>query len=444
MRNIRSITQHSLATGFFFLFLFPSLLNAQNPYPAPAQTKSILILNGTAHLGNGQVIENAAIGFRAGKLDLVADATTLRLTANAYDTTINAMGKQIYPGFIATNTSLGLTEIESVRATLDARETGSMNPNVRAGISFNSDSKIIPTMRTNGVLMAQVAPRGGLLSGTSAVMDLDGWNWEDMAYRMDDGVYMAWPKQSSRSWTDDGPGPLQQNTEFNKQVSALQHFFADAKSYNEAGKQEEKNLRFEAMRNVFSGTENLYVRADNVKEITETVDFAKTYGIKNLVLVGAQDAWMVTPLLKTNNVKVILGRVHSLPDKTDDDVDLPFRVPYLLHQAGITYTLCMEGDQEYHLNRNLPFNAGTTAAYGLSKEEALQSITLSAAQILGIDKTTGSLEPGKDATLFISTGDALDMRTNQVLFAFIRGKKLDMNNEQKALSDRYKKKYGQQ
>ncbi|MFI5148787.1 MAG: amidohydrolase family protein [Bacteroidia bacterium] len=426
------------------LLLLPlQLIKAQNPYPSPAQTKSVLILNGTAHLGNGQVIQNSAIGFRAGKLDLVADATTLKLAANAYDTTINAAGKQIYPGLIATNTSLGLTEIESVRATLDVRETGSMNPNVRAGISFNSDSKIIPTMRTNGVLMAQVAPRGGLLSGTSSVMELDGWNWEDMAYRLDDGIYMSWPKQSSRTWTDDGPGALQPNNEFNKQVTVLQHFFADAKAYAETDKTEEKNLRFEAMRKLLNGTENLYVRADNVKEITETVDFAKTYGIKKLVLVGAMDSWMVTPLLKTNSVKVILGRVHSLPDKNDDDVDLPFRVPYLLHQAGIVYTLCMEGDQEYHLNRNLAFNAGTTVAYGLNKEEALQSVTLNAAQILGIEKTTGSLEPGKDATLFISEGDALDMRTNQLTFAFIRGKKLDMNNEQKALSDRYKKKYGQ-
>jgi imidazolonepropionase-like amidohydrolase len=425
------------------LLLCTGLLQAQNPVPAPPETKSVLITGGTAHLGNGQVIQNAAIGFRKGKIDLIAEISSIKLAKDAYDTVIDATGKDIYPGLIAANTTIGLIEIEAVRATLDYRETGSINPNVRAGISFNSDSKVLPTMRTNGVLMAQVAPQGGLIAGTSSVMMLDGWNWEDMAYRMDDGVYMSWPKQSSRTFTDDGPGPLVPNNDFGKQITDLQKFFADAKAYSETDKPEEKNLRFEAMRNIFSGNENLYVHADNVKEITETVDFAKRYGVKHLVIVGGTDSWMVTPLLKSNNVSVIFGRVHSLPDKNDDDVDLPFKVPFLLHQAGILYCLNQEGDQEFHQNRNLPFNAGTTAAYGLTKEEALMSITLNAAKIMGIDKTTGSIEQGKDATLFISTGDALDMRSNHVEFAFIQGRKLDMYNEQQALYERYKKKYGQ-
>jgi imidazolonepropionase-like amidohydrolase len=429
---------------FLFCFCFSFLgLQAQNPYPAPAQSKSILILNGTAHLGNGKVIENSAIGFKNGKIVLIADATTIRLAKGAYDTTINAYGKQVYPGFIATNTTLGLIEVEAVRATIDERETGTLNPNVRAGISFNSDSKVLPTMRTNGVLIAQVAPRGGLIAGTSTIFNLDGWNWEDMALKMDDGMYMSWPKQSSRSFTDDGPGPVVQNNDFAKQISDLHKFFADAKSYCESDKSEEKNIRFEALRKVFTGQENLYIRADNVKEITESVDFAKSFNIPHIVLVGAGDSWMVTPLLKSANVSVILGRIHSLPEKNDDDVDLPFKVPFLLHQAGIPYCLNQEGDQEFHQNRNLPFNAGTTAAYGLTKEEALMSITLEAAKILGIDKTTGSLEEGKDATLFISAGDALDMRTNKVEAAFIQGRMLDMNNEQAALYERYKKKYGQ-
>lgn len=433
---------------YYSLSLLTLLLSAgpgfsQNPYPAPQQTRSILILNGTAHLGNGKVIENSAIGFRNGKLDLVADATVIKLKEGAYDTTINASGKQIYPGFIAANTTLGLIEIEAVRATVDDQETGSINPNVRAGISFNSDSRVPPTVRTNGVLLAQVSPHGGLLAGTSSVMELDGWNWEDMAYRMDDGVFMSWPRANTRNYTDDGPGPLVANAGFSKQVSDLHKFFGDAKSYCEAEKPAEKNLRFEAMRKVFLGTANLYIRADQIKEINESVTFAKSLGIRNVVIVGARESWMCTALLKENNVAVMLGRIHSLPDKNDDDVDLPYKVPYLLHQAGILYCLNQEGDQEFQQNRNLPFNAGTTAAYGLSKEDALSSITLNTARIMGIDKTVGSLEQGKDATLFISSGDALDMRGNNVELAFIRGKKLDLSNEQKGLYERYKKKYGQ-
>ncbi len=438
-----------MKTSYTSIFFLPVLLfsyagvNAQNPYPAPAQTKSILIMNGTAHLGNGQLIQNAAIGIRKGKIDLIADATTIKLASGAYDTIINAAGKQVYPGFIAANTSLGLVEIEAVRATVDSRETGTMNPNVRAAISFNSDSRIPPTVRTNGILLAQVSPRGGLIAGTSSVMELDGWNWEDMTYRLDDGVFMSWPKVSTRNWDDNGPGPLVANDNFSKQLGELRKFFSDAKAYCENDKAEEKNLRFEAMRKLFQGNENLYIRADYVKEITEAVNFSKSFGIKHLVLVGARDSWIVAPMLKENNVSIMLSRVHSLPDKNDDDVDLPYKTAFLLHQAGINYCLELDGDQEYHLNRNLPFAAGTTAAYGLSKEEALMSITLNPAKIMGIDKTVGSLEQGKDATLFISTGDALDMRTNNVEFAFIRGKKLDLNNEQKGLYERYKKKYGQ-
>jgi imidazolonepropionase-like amidohydrolase len=425
-----------------FLSALVSLqLGAQNPYPAPPQTKSMLILNGTAHLGNGKVIENAAIGIRNGKIDLVADATTIRLKEGAYDTTISAAGKQIYPGFIACNTTLGLIEIEAVRATVDDQETGSINPNVRAGISFNSDSKVPPTVRTNGILLAQIAPQGGLIAGTSSIMELDGWNWEDMAYRMDDGVFMSWPRASTRNYTDDGPGPLVVNAAFNKQITDLYKFFSDAKAYCESDKAEEKNLRFEAMRKVFQGNANLYIRANTVKEISESVNFSKSFGIKHIVAVGAKESWMCTQLLKENQVAVMLGRIHSLPDKNDDDIT--FKVPFLLHQAGILYCLNQEGDQEFQQNRNLPFNAGTTAAYGLTKEEALSSITLNAAMILGIDKTVGSLEIGKDATLFISTGDALDMRGNNLVLAFIRGKKLDLNNEQKELYERYKKKYGQ-
>jgi imidazolonepropionase-like amidohydrolase len=432
-----------MKTSYTYSVLFALIATtagiAQNPYPAAPQTKSILVLNGTAHIGNGKTIANSAIGFRDGKIDLVADATTIRLKAGAYDTTINAAGKQVYPGFIAANTTLGLVEIEAVRATIDSRETGSINPNVRAGISFNSDSRVPPTVRTNGVLLAQVSPHGGLLSGTSAIMELDGWNWEDMAYRMDDGVFMNWPKISSRRFSDDGPGPLEQNNEFTKQTAELQKFFGDAKSYSESDKAVEKNLRFEAMRNVFKGTANLYIRADYVKEISEAIHFAKSFGIKHIVLVGARDSWMLIPLLKENNVSVMLGRIHGLPDKADDDIDQPYKTAFLLHEAGIVYCLELDGDQEFQQNRNLPFNAGTTAAYGLTPEEAVTSITLNPAKIMGIDKTVGSLESGKDATLFISTGDALDMRTNNVEAAFIRGKKLDLNNEQKGLYERYKK-----
>ncbi|MDQ3047342.1 MAG: amidohydrolase family protein, partial [Bacteroidota bacterium] len=188
--------------------------------------------------------------------------------------------------------------------------------------------------------------------------------------------------------------------------------------------------------------QTLYIHANNAKEIIESVNFAKNNGITNVCIVGGKDSWMVTDLLKANNVSVMVARVHDLPDRPEDDIDLPYKLPYLLEKAGILYCLNNEGDMEAMNTRNLPFLAGTAAAYGLTKEQALKAVTLNAAKILGIDKTTGSLEKGKDANLFISTGDALDMRGNNVEAAFVKGKTIDLNNDQKALYEKYKTKYG--
>ncbi|MGZ4056568.1 MAG: amidohydrolase family protein, partial [Bacteroidia bacterium] len=382
-----------------------------------AQTKSILIMNGTAHLGTDSVIQNSIIGIKNGKIVLVADAKTANFDKAAYDEVVDATGKQIYPGIIAPNSTLGLFEIESVRATLDYREIGTTLPNVRSLIAYNTDSKIIPTVRTNGILLAQVTPRGGLVSGTSSIVALDGWNWEDAAYKVDDGIHINWPKIVSRKFLDEDniyPGPWEKNKDYVKQTEDLKKLFADAKAYNESNTIIEKNLRFEAMRGIFNGTQTLFIHSNNVKEIVEAVNFAKQFQLKRVAIVGGRDSWMVTDLLKENNISVVVSRVHDLPEHPEDDVDLPYKLPYLLQKAGILFCLNNEGDMEEMGTRNMPFYAGTAAAYGLTKEQALRSITLNTAKILGIDKTTGSIEVGKDANIFISTGDALDMRTNNV------------------------------
>ncbi|MDF2437439.1 MAG: putative amidohydrolase [Bacteroidota bacterium] len=421
----------------YLLLLLSSIIHAQS--------KGILITNATAHIGNGQVIENSLIGIKDGKITLVADATTAKLDKSAYEEIIDASGKHVYPGMIAPNSTLGLTEIDAVRATNDFREVGATLPNIRSLIAFNTDSKIIPTVRTNGVLLAQVTPRGGLVSGTSSIMMLDGWNWEDAAYKIDDGIHINWPRIQSRKYLDDDniyPGPYEKNKNYNNQANELKKLFSDAKAYNETESKEEKNLRFEAMKGLFNGSQTLFIHVNNVKEIIEAVNFAKTNSISKISLVGGKDSWMVTDLLKANNVSVVVSRVHDLPDRPEDDVDMPFKLPSLLQKEGILFCLNNEGDMEAMGTRNLPFMAGTAAAYGLSKEEALTAVTLNAAKILGIDKITGSIETGKDANLFISTGDALDMRGNNIEKAFLKGSSIDLNNDQKVLYEKYKKKYG--
>lgn len=423
---------------FFALTIIASQLSI-------AQTKSLLIMNGTAHIGTDSIIQNSIIGIKNGKIVEVLDASKFKGELGNYDEKIDATGKQIYPGFIAPNSTLGLFEIEAVRATLDFREVGTTLPNVRSLIAYNTDSKIIPTVRTNGVLMAQITPRGGLVSGTSSVVVLDGWNWEDAAYKMDDAIHINWPRMVSRKFLDEDniyPGPYEKNKDYTKQTDDLKKLFADAKAYNETETKLEKNLRFESMKGIFDGTQTLFIHSNNVKEIIEAVNFAKQFQLKRVAIVGGKDSWMVTDLLKENNISVVVSRVHDLPEHPEDDLDLPYKLPYLLQKAGVLFCLNNEGDMEEMGTRNLPFYAGTAAAYGLTREQALRSITLNTAKILGIDKTVGSIEVGKDATIFISSGDALDMRTNNVTAAYIKGVSIDLNNDQKALYEKYKKKYG--
>ena len=408
--------------------------------PAKPQSKSILLLNGIAHLGNGQVIQKSAIGFKDGKINLVTDSSTT-IDRTAYDEIIDINGKHIYPGFIAPNSTIGLREIDAVRATLDYQETGSMNPNVRSIIAYNAESKIIPTIRSNGVLLAQVAPRYGMIPGTSSIVELDGWNWEDALYKTDDGIHVNLPKVfSSTGWWAE-PGITEKNKQKEQQFSELKTFFINAKAYCEVADHTEKNIKMEAMRGVFDGTKTLFINANYVKEIIEAVNLARALEIKKTVIIGGDDSWMVTDMLIENKVAVILNRLHELPGKPEDDVDLSFKRPFLLQKAGVLYCLGHEGDMEVMGTRNLPFNAGTAAAYGLNKEEALMAITSNTAKILGIDARVGTLETGKDATFFVSTGDALDMRTNNVEIAFIRGKLIDLDDHQKQLYKKFSNKY---
>jgi len=423
--------RHLLLISFTCLLLG---LNAQTETPAPKQTKKIMLLNGIAHLGNGKIIKNSAISIVDGKFNIVADAAVIKIDFKQFDTVIDVRGKHIYPGIIAPNSTLGLTEIDAVRATRDYSEVGKYNPHVRSIIAYNTESKVTTTIRSNGVLMGQITPRSNAISGTSSIVQFDAWNWEDAVIKEDDGIHHNW--ENMYNWWKG-----EKNKEYDKNIAELNQFFADALAYSKVENHPEKNIRFEAMRGIFNGTKTLYIHADFIKELTEAINFSKKHGVKKTVIVGGYDSWMITDMLKENNIAVILQRVHSLPQRQEDDVYLPYKLPKILHDAGVLFCLENAGDMEAMGTRNLPFYAGTAAAYGLDKEEALSLITLNTAKILGIDTFCGSIEPGKDATLFISTGDALDMRTNNVEAAFIQGRALDLNNFQKQLYEKYSSKY---
>ena len=410
-----------------FILLITISANGQKP---------TLFIGATAHLGNGEVIQNAAISIKNGEFDLVADASMIRIDPSAFDTIYKIYGKHIYPSFIVPNTTLGITEIDQVRASHDFNETGGINPNVRSLIAYNTDSKLVKTIRTNGVLIAQVTPRGGLISGQSSIMYLNGENWEDAALKADDGIHINWPNSYYNTgwWAE--PGETEENKEYENKISELEKLFSKAKAYESSINI--IDLKMESMKGLFDGTKNLYIHANSASDIRDAIDFSEKHLVKNIIIVGGEDALAIAAILVEKNIPVILNRVHRLPKSQDSPVDEPFKQAKELQDAGVLFCLSYEGDMEAMGARNLSFTAGTTIAYGQEYEKAVQSITLNTAKILGIADIVGSIESGKKATFFISSGDALDMRTNNVEQAFINGIAIDLNNHQKELFEKYK------
>jgi len=423
--------------AFLTVTAIAAISPAQQPTPAPPQTKSILITGGTVHTGDGRVIDEGAVGFRDGRIDFVGFNYGAKA---AYDTVINVAGQHVYPGFIGANSTLGLAEIEAVRASVDRADIGKLEPELRTLIAYNSASVVIPTVRSNGVLIAQVVPRGMTISGTSSIVQLDAWDWEEATVRADDGIHLNWPTAYDRRgwWAEPDETEQSKKDERAEKIQELRDFFRRAKAYAAVAMPEKIDLRMEAMRGIFNAKKTLFVHANAAREITEAVQFAKAEGVKRTVIVGGYDAWRVADLLRENKVDVILHRLHSLPLRPEDDIDLPYRLPALLKERGVRFCLDRAGDMEAMGLRNLPFLAGTTIAYGLSPEDALRAITLDAAAILGIENRLGSLAVGKDATLIVSQGDALDMRTNAITHAYIQGRNILLDDHHKQLYRQYK------
>ena len=407
--------------------------------PAKKQSESITITGATIHIGDGTIIDNGIVIFENGKIQAVADATTSKIALKGK--IIDASGKHIYPGFIGANTNLGLVEVDAVNASNDQREMGSMIPHVRSLVAYNAESKVVESMRPNGILIAQVSPNGGRFSGTSSIMQLDAWNWQDAAIKKDDGIYLNWPSSFSRGrWWLGEPRGLKPNRNYSKQVNDIMTFVIESKAYLN-GSRTNLNIPFEALEGLFDGSQKLYVNVNDEKGITDAVNFAIQNGIK-MVVVGGYQAHTVSGLLKSNNIPVLIDHTHSLPATSDHDYDLPYKNPKLLADAGVLVGI-HTGNNSNFQTRNLPFYAGQVVGQGMSKEDALKLITLNVAQILGVDTMLGSIEVGKSATLFVSKGDALDMRGNQLTHAFIDGREISLETHQTELWRRYSQKYQQ-
>ena len=430
--------------------LFLNLIFSQQT-PAPTQDKSVLIFGGITHVGDGQIINNSVIGFTDGKIDLIASSEEnwtdklLNMFSDSnnkkYDTIINASNHHIYPGIIALNSNLGLVEVDAVRASVDDDEAGTYLPEIRSIIAYNAESKAVESMRPNGVLVAQVAPNGGVISGSSSVVQLDAWNWEDAVIKYDQGLHINWPSPYTfgRWWLGEDRG-LKANNNYNKQVNDLKEFFDKSKANMNLDKS--MNLKSRAMKAIFEAESTVYLYADDEKEIVDGVLFFKNFDIKKIVIVGASEAKNQLDFIKENNIPVVVKQPYRFPQSVDSDPRETFMLAKKMIDKGILVSIDPSGAPQSRVSiRNLPFYAGSFSSYGIDKEVALSMITLNPAKMLGIDSEFGTLEIGKSATLFISKGDALDIISNNVTHAFISGRNISLETHQTRLWRRYSNKY---
>jgi imidazolonepropionase-like amidohydrolase len=411
--------------------------------PARPQDHPVALVGGTVHTVSGSVLENATILFENGKITAIGNNVTIPANAERLDIS----GKHVYPSLIDAYTTLGLVEIGAVRATRDLAEAGAVNPNVRAEVALNPDSELLPVARANGIALALTVPQGGIISGSSALIMLDGWTWEQMTLKTPVGLHVNWPWMTIRRAWWIRESEEEQRKQMNENLRKIRDTFAEARAYMKAKQAEQQkgvpyhdtDSRWEAMIPVLEKKVPVFVNANEIKQIQAAMQWAEDEDVK-LVVVGGHDSWRVTDLLKTKDIPVVYGPVHDMPNRRWEAYDTPFTTPMKLQQAGVRF--CIAGFEEPAHVRNLPYHAATAAAYGLPTEEALKAITLYSAQILGVDDRVGSIEVGKDATLIVTDGDPLEIKT-QVLQEFIQGRKIDLGNKHRALYEKYSRKYQQ-
>ncbi len=404
--------------------------------PGKKQSQPILLKGGDLYTVSDGVLAKTDLLFENGRITQIG--ANLAAPPNAQ--TIDVSGKRVYPGLIDGASGLGLVEIEGVRATRDNAEVGRVHPEVQSLVAYNPDSELIPTVRANGVLLGVVAPEGGVICGRSALMKFDGWTREDCVEKADAALHLNWPSVaiSTSPWVE--KTAEEQKKEMADNREDLRKAFETAKAYftaRKAGTQKEVDQRWEAMMPIFDQSMPVYINANDARQIEEAVQFGREHGLR-IIICGGREAYRVTDLLKANNVPVVLGRVQLLPYREDDDYDAPYKLPKLLQDAGVKF--CLSYGYATWASRSLPFQAAQAVAFGLDRETALRSLTLSAAEILGVEKDLGSLTVGKKATLIVSEGDILDPITQRITHAFIDGRVVDLNNRHKQLYEKFRQK----
>jgi len=401
--------------------------------PGAKQTQPILLKGGT--------LFTISDGVKTGYDLLMVDGRIAEIAENIKPPentkVIDIAGKHVYPGLIAAGTRIGLEEISAVRATVDTREVGRATPEVRSHIAYNPDSEIIPTIRSNGIAYAQIVPQGSMLRGRSCLLNLDAWTKEDAAEKLEVGLHLAWPAAAVRTTWYETRTPEEQKKAMAESRRQLNSLFDEARAYaiaKAADPDIDVDLRWEAMLPIWTGDLPLFVHAGDYRQIRQAVEFCSERGLK-MILVGGEEAWKVTDLLSRNDIPVVYCNSHDLPMRSDDDYDLAYKIPRLLSEGGVRFCL---GSQSSWPARNMPFDAGQAVAFGLDRDVALRAMTLTPAEMMGVDRNIGSLEVGKKASVIVSDGDIMDHLTHNVTHMFIEGRSVDLDNKHKELYRKYR------
>jgi len=429
----------------YILLLFAtSILFPNDQIPGTEQKRPILLRGGTLHTVSGDVLKEYDLLFAEGRIITIDEQIQPSPETDIYE----IYGKHVVPGFVAGYTRIGLTEISAVKQTNDHSEIGDINPNVRANVAYNPDSDLIPVTRSNGVLVVNSAPSSGRVPGQSSVMLLDGWTWEDATLKHPAALNINWPYMYINFEKNRKKNDKAQRDEYDQQIREIDQLIRNVRAYHhrrsakerKAEHKQETDLRLESMIPFVIHKDPIHIKANDIRQIEAAVKWADDQDL-NIVIVGGRDSWINPEILVENNVPVILLGVQVTPRRRFEPIHIPYKLPALLHEAGVHF--CISLDPGYPMDghvRTLPDEAMRAVSWGLSKDHALRSITLSAAEILGVDDKIGSLEPGKDATFFIAESEPLTQITNPIK-AFIQGRELDLSDRQKNLWEKYKEKY---
>lgn len=426
---------------YALLLIASATVARSNEIPAKAQSHPIALVGGTIHTVSGAIIEKGTIVFAKGKITAIGTSVEIPEGAERIDVS----GKHVYPGMIDARSTIGLTEIGSVRATNDISETGSINPNIRAEVSVNPESELIPVTRVNGVTTAVTMPDGGVISGSAAAISLDGWTWEEMTVRAPVGLVVNWPQMTINRSPWERRTEEEQKKSRERAINELRNAFRDARAYMMAKKAESRkdipyhntDLRWEAIIPVLEGKVPVFMAAEEIQQIQAAVAWAERENVR-MVLLGGYDSWRCTELLKQRGIPVVVNPTLRTPRRRFDPYDDPATLPKKLFDAGVKF--CIAADGGASNERNLPYNAAMASSYGLPRAEALKAVTIYAAEMMGLSDRLGALESGKDATLIVTDGDPLEIMTN-VERIFIFGKSIPTTSRHTRLFEKYKEKY---